>query len=157
MHSSQADIQPVHLSVLLDEVLQFLNPQDGKIYVDGNLGLGGHSGAILKASSPGGRVIGFDWDQEAKYFYYKHGPLARKEIGDKKVQGVDYAYTINGWLKGANSDAVSTGNDQAEDGVTTSTYLARNRRYPELANVRRFGGEAVQKATLLPCLVAEIW
>jgi 16S rRNA (cytosine1402-N4)-methyltransferase len=58
-------VQPEHLPVLLDEVLQYLSPQDGKLYVDGNLGLGGHSGSILEASDPGGRVIGFDWDQEA--------------------------------------------------------------------------------------------
>jgi 16S rRNA (cytosine1402-N4)-methyltransferase len=58
-------IKPVHLPVLLDEVIHYLAPQDGGLYVDGNLGLGGHSGAILEASSPGGRVIGFDWDEDA--------------------------------------------------------------------------------------------
>ncbi|MCB2180658.1 MAG: 16S rRNA (cytosine(1402)-N(4))-methyltransferase RsmH [Desulfobulbaceae bacterium] len=58
-------MKPVHLPVLLQEVIQFLAPQDGGLYVDGNLGLGGHSGAILEASSPGGKVIGFDWDEEA--------------------------------------------------------------------------------------------
>lgn len=58
-------VKPVHLPVLLQEVIQFLAPQDGGLYVDGNLGLGGHSGAILEASSPGGKVIGFDWDEEA--------------------------------------------------------------------------------------------
>ncbi len=57
--------KPVHLPVLLDEVIHYLNPRDGGLYVDGNLGLGGHSGAILAASSPRGRVIGFDWDDEA--------------------------------------------------------------------------------------------
>ncbi len=55
----------MHLPVLLDEVIEFLAPQDGGLYVDGNLGLGGHSSAILEASSPGGKVIGFDWDEEA--------------------------------------------------------------------------------------------
>jgi 16S rRNA (cytosine1402-N4)-methyltransferase len=58
-------IKPVHLPVLLDEVIHYLAPRDGGLYVDGNLGLGGHSGAILEASSPGGRVIGFDWDEDA--------------------------------------------------------------------------------------------
>ena len=82
MHSSQADKQPEHVSVLLEEVLHFLNPQDGKVYVDGNLGLGGHTGAILEASSPGGRVIGFDWDQEA---------LRQARLNLAKYQGrIDY-------------------------------------------------------------------
>ena len=57
--------KPAHLPVLLDEVIQYLAPKDGGVYIDGNLGLGGHSGAILAASSPGGRVIGFDWDEMA--------------------------------------------------------------------------------------------
>lgn len=56
---------PVHQPVLLDAVIRYLAPRDGGLYVDGNLGLGGHSGAILAASGPGGRVIGFDWDEEA--------------------------------------------------------------------------------------------
>jgi 16S rRNA (cytosine1402-N4)-methyltransferase len=58
-------MQPVHLPVLLHEVLHYLAPRDGGLYADGNLGLGGHSRAILEASSPGGRVIGFDWDAAA--------------------------------------------------------------------------------------------
>lgn len=55
----------IHQPVLLDEVLASLAPVDGGIYVDGNLGLGGHAERILEASAPGGRVIGFDWDAEA--------------------------------------------------------------------------------------------
>ncbi len=54
-----------HTSVLLDEVLEYLQPKSGGVYVDGNLGLGGHSKAILEKSSPDGRVIGFDWDRNA--------------------------------------------------------------------------------------------
>jgi len=33
--------------------------------VDGTLGLGGHAERILKASAPAGRVIGFEWDEQA--------------------------------------------------------------------------------------------
>ena len=55
------------------------------------------------------------WEQDAKYFYYDHGPLARSEIGDQKVQSCDYAYTIQGWLKGVNSEDLQTGNDQGRD------------------------------------------
>jgi 16S rRNA (cytosine1402-N4)-methyltransferase len=42
-----------------------LDPRPGGIYVDGNLGMGGHSREILKRSAPSGRVIGFDWDEAA--------------------------------------------------------------------------------------------
>jgi YD repeat-containing protein len=59
------------------------------------------------------------WEQDAKYFYYEHGPLARKEVADKKVQAEDYAYTIQGWLKGVNSEDASRDNDQGKDGAGT--------------------------------------
>lgn len=54
-----------HLPVLPQEVLAFLSPQPGCLYVDGTLGGGGHSRLILEASAPDGRLIGFDKDREA--------------------------------------------------------------------------------------------
>ena len=48
------------------------------------------------------------WEKEAKYDYYEHGPLARLVIGDKQVQGLDYFYTLQGWLKGVNSEKLGT-------------------------------------------------
>jgi 16S rRNA (cytosine1402-N4)-methyltransferase len=60
-----APYEAAHVSVLLAEVLEHLRPQSGGIYVDGNLGLGGHAGAVLKQSSPDGRLIGLDWDDRA--------------------------------------------------------------------------------------------
>ena len=56
---------------------------------------------------------GFVWMQEAKYRYYAHGPLARIELGELKVQGQDYYYSLQGWLKGANAPA---GEDPGRDG-----------------------------------------
>lgn len=55
----------IHRPVLLRECLDCLQPVAGGVYVDATLGLGGHSRAILEASSPDGRIIGFEWDQEA--------------------------------------------------------------------------------------------
>lgn len=55
----------MHQPVLLEEVIGFLAPVSGGIYVDTNLGLGGHTERILRESAPDGRVIAFDWDQEA--------------------------------------------------------------------------------------------
>ena len=57
--------QQIHTPVLLNEVITHLKPRPDGIYVDGTLGLGGHSEAILRASSPSGKVIAFDWDEEA--------------------------------------------------------------------------------------------
>ncbi len=53
-----------HLSVLLNETLEFLQPERGGFFVDATLGLGGHSEAILE-SSPNTNVIGIDQDLEA--------------------------------------------------------------------------------------------
>jgi 16S rRNA (cytosine1402-N4)-methyltransferase len=55
----------IHTSVLLDECMSFLRPESGKTYVDGTLGLGGHTEKILELSSPEGRVVAFDWDENA--------------------------------------------------------------------------------------------
>jgi 16S rRNA (cytosine1402-N4)-methyltransferase len=54
-----------HLSVMADEVIRFLAPKPGGIYVDGTIGGAGHAARILEASSPDGMLIGFDRDAEA--------------------------------------------------------------------------------------------
>jgi len=59
------DQYPIHVPVLLEEVLEGLLPASGGLYVDGTLGLGGHSEALLKRSGPAGRVVGFEWDADA--------------------------------------------------------------------------------------------
>ncbi len=51
--------------MLLQEVISWLIPRDGCVYVDCNLGMGGHAAALLEASAPSGRLIGIDWDEEA--------------------------------------------------------------------------------------------
>ncbi len=58
------------------------------------------------------------WTADAKYFYYDHGPLARVEYGKDHVQGVDYAYTIQGWIKGVNSNLLNPNKDMGNDGKT---------------------------------------
>jgi 16S rRNA (cytosine1402-N4)-methyltransferase len=54
-----------HCPVLLAEVLEYLNCQPGRVYVDGTVGSGGHARAILDQSSPTGKLIGLDWDERA--------------------------------------------------------------------------------------------
>ena len=60
------------------------------------------------------------WDKEAHYSYYLHGPLKRTELGELKVQGVDYAYTLHGWLKGVNSTTLQEDRDIGQDGNGSS-------------------------------------
>nr|WP_122011856.1 16S rRNA (cytosine(1402)-N(4))-methyltransferase RsmH [Maliibacterium massiliense] len=54
-----------HVSVMLDACIQALACKSGGFYVDGTLGGGGHSEAILRASAPDGRLIGIDRDDDA--------------------------------------------------------------------------------------------
>jgi RHS repeat-associated protein len=60
------------------------------------------------------------WEKEANYLYYDHGPLARVEIGDKQVQGLDYIYTLQGWLKGVNSEKLGNTYDAGKDGLSVA-------------------------------------
>ena len=60
-----SDYSIIHISVLRDEVLEWLQPKSGGLYVDGTLGLGGHTQALLDRTAPTGRVIGFEWDEDA--------------------------------------------------------------------------------------------
>ncbi len=52
--------ETVHIPVMLQECLEALKPQDGGLYIDGTLGGGSHTAALLEKSAPSGRVWSFD-------------------------------------------------------------------------------------------------
>lgn len=56
---------PTHIPVLLNEVIDGLQPQPGGYFVDACVGLGGHAAAILEEILPSGRLLGIDADPEA--------------------------------------------------------------------------------------------
>jgi 16S rRNA (cytosine1402-N4)-methyltransferase len=55
----------VHVPVLLDEVIQWLDPQPGQILVDGTLGAGGHTRELARRVQPDGYVVALDRDPAA--------------------------------------------------------------------------------------------
>lgn len=59
-------------------------------------------------------------DVDARYTYYQHGPLARVALGEESVQGLDLAYTVNGWMKGMNSATLFPERDMGQDGLAGS-------------------------------------
>jgi len=94
--------------------MDFLQPTPGKRYIDGTLGGGGHSEAILSASGPDGQVLGLDRDDEAvaaaierlkrfgarltarqASFADSHAVLS--EIGWDKVDGVILDLGVSSW------------------------------------------------------------
>ncbi len=54
-----------HQPVLLQEVINYLNPVPGMVILDCTLGGGGHAQALLSRILPGGCLIGLDQDQAA--------------------------------------------------------------------------------------------
>ncbi|MCX8068855.1 MAG: 16S rRNA (cytosine(1402)-N(4))-methyltransferase RsmH [Anaerolineae bacterium] len=69
----------VHIPVLVNAVLSWLQVCPGGVYIDGTVGGGGHAEAILTASAPDGRVLGLDRDPQALEFAW--GRLSR--FGDR--------------------------------------------------------------------------
>ena len=67
-----------HTSVMMDEVVDLLRVKPGGVYVDGTVGLGGHSAAILGKIQADGLLIGVDRDKES---------LAKADERLKKVSG----------------------------------------------------------------------
>jgi RHS repeat-associated protein len=60
--------------------------------------------------------------RQAVYQYYPHGPLSRIELGELNIQGIDYAYTLQGWLKGINGQFLDPSKDMGGDGSTRPTF-----------------------------------
>jgi 16S rRNA (cytosine1402-N4)-methyltransferase len=54
-----------HIPVLLKEVITFLNPKEGEIFLDGTFGGGGHSRAIYEKIGSKGRLLCFDMNPGA--------------------------------------------------------------------------------------------
>jgi RHS repeat-associated protein len=67
---------------------------------------------------------GLIWDRDASYEYYKHGPLAKVSFGDQTVQSMQYAYTIQGWLKAINGDVIDSTVDMGKDGLGGGMFPA---------------------------------
>lgn len=58
------NLEEIHVSVLLKEVLYYLNLKQGDIIFDGTLGGAGHTVEIIKAIAPTGKVIGVDLNSQ---------------------------------------------------------------------------------------------
>jgi 16S rRNA (cytosine1402-N4)-methyltransferase len=54
-----------HLPVLVEEVMSMLAPAPGSLQIDATVGGGGHTGRILEATDPDGRLLGLDADGAA--------------------------------------------------------------------------------------------
>lgn len=53
-----------HISVLLNEVMQLLDPKPGGFFIDGTTDGGGHAAAVIEKIGSGGMFLGLDWDRD---------------------------------------------------------------------------------------------
>lgn len=96
-----------HIPVLLNEVIESLQPQPNQNFIDCTLGGGGHSKAILEKTSPEGKLLAIDLNENTfdkannnlinfkERITYSHGNFSNlKEIYDEQFN----LYKINGIL-----------------------------------------------------------
>jgi 16S rRNA (cytosine1402-N4)-methyltransferase len=101
----------VHRPVLLKEVIEWMNVEKNKNYVDCTIGEGGHAREILKRNGPNGKVLGIEIDSDL-YKKLKRENLERlilandsysnlKEIvkreGFKEIYGILFDLGISSW------------------------------------------------------------
>src|SRR3954464_2525854 len=77
----RAELSFVHQPVLLNEAVELLSPGPGKVIVDGTLGGGGHTEALLER---GAFVLGIDRDPRAR----KAAPEAVSRFGADRFRAV---------------------------------------------------------------------
>ncbi len=75
-----------HIPILAPEIAQLLLLRPNGVYVDGTLGLGGHTRFFLSQLGPQARVIGFDKDEEAL-------AMAKERVNDARLTAVHASYT----------------------------------------------------------------
>jgi len=90
----------MHTSVLLSEVLEYLDPQPGKNFIDATLNGGGHATALSQRIVPNGRLLGIEWDidlaEQAKRSFAE-GPYREivTVVNDSYVNIADIAQRYN--------------------------------------------------------------
>src|SRR5882762_1005998 len=63
--TSGEEMKEGHLPVVVEEVMSMLAPVPGSLQIDATVGGGGHTGRILEATNPDGRLLGLDADGAA--------------------------------------------------------------------------------------------
>jgi 16S rRNA (cytosine1402-N4)-methyltransferase len=63
--ADMAELPSIHVPVMLEQILQWIDPRPGAILVDGTLGGGGHCRAMAERIGPDGLVVALDRDSEA--------------------------------------------------------------------------------------------
>lgn len=62
------------------------------------------------------------WEKDADYQYSEHGALKRYELGEDRLQGIDYIYTLHGWLKAQNFPTLDPTKDPGGDNSGSNRF-----------------------------------
>ncbi len=81
----------VHVTVLAEEICQWLSPKPGGIYVDCTLGVGGTSLKILESSGNNAYILGLDRDPEALAYAEKNLEPYRPFV---KIYNGNYSHIV---------------------------------------------------------------
>jgi 16S rRNA (cytosine1402-N4)-methyltransferase len=159
-----------HIPVLLDEVLEGLSPLPGQRFIDGTLGAGGHTEAILKTVAPHGQVLALDADPSALEIarrrlaaygdrvHFIHANFAQLAAVARALDFVPvHGVLLDLGLSSVQLDAVERGFSFQSAGPldmrydpnspTTAADLVNNLAQDELANlIYRFGEERRSRA-----------
>ena len=101
MHDTTNDL--LHKPVMVEEVLDYLNPQTGQVIIDCTVGGGGHASKIMSKIKPNGLLIGIYKDMEILQTAKQH----LSEIGNIfKLYHADYS-EIDEVLRQAGTDKVN--------------------------------------------------
>lgn len=99
----------MHKPVLLNEVIQYLDPKPGENFIDCTIGEAGHSLAILERTKPSGKVLGIDFDLDSlkrikpqDRFILVHGNFKNlkrivEEHGFYPIHGILFDLGLSGW------------------------------------------------------------
>ena len=80
-------IEPwTHIPIMATQIADLLLQNPDGVYVDGTLGLGGHTRLFLSRLSPRARIFGFDKDEEALR-------MAQARVADTRLRPVHASYT----------------------------------------------------------------
>lgn len=85
-----------HISVLADEVIEYLQPKKNQHFIDGTLGGGGHTKLILEATGPQGKVLAFELDDKARQAAKEN----LKEFNDRLIiEPKSYVHLQQQWIE----------------------------------------------------------
>jgi 16S rRNA (cytosine1402-N4)-methyltransferase len=167
----------MHISVLIEETLKYLNLKEDSVVVDMTLGYGGHSGEILKRIKKG-FLFAFDQDQDA----IDHSEKKLSEIASNYKIIKSNFVNIKEKLKENNIDKVdailfdlgvsSPQLDQGDRGFSfhqdayldmrmdkdnkiDATYIVNNYNYDELINIFYKYGEEKYSSSIAKKIIQE--